>query len=64
MKLGLQDEYRKRLALSDIESVATLSNLCKRLEEADILSLPSTSSSMNSVNVFHHSNISNKVRKK
>lgn len=45
MKLGLQPEYQKRLALSDIDNVATLSTLCKRLEEADILSLASTSGS-------------------
>lgn len=45
MKLGLQPEYQRRLALSDINSIETLSNLCKKLEEADILSLASTSSS-------------------
>lgn len=45
IKQGLQVEYQKRLALSDIDSVDTLSKLCKRLEEADILSLSSTSSS-------------------
>lgn len=44
IKQGLQVEYQKRLALIDIDSVDTLSKLCKRLEEADILSLSSTSS--------------------
>lgn len=45
IKQGLQVEYQKRLALSDIDSVDTLSKLCKRLEEADILGLSSTSGS-------------------
>ncbi|XP_074034265.1 uncharacterized protein [Leptinotarsa decemlineata] len=49
MKLGLQAEYRKRLALSDIDSVSTMSTLCKRLEEADILSLASSSKSVSSL---------------
>lgn len=45
VRQSLQPEYQKRLALSDIDTVDTLSKLCKRLEEADILSLTSTSSS-------------------
>lgn len=44
IKHGLQAEYQKRLALSDINGIEVLSKLCKRLEEADILSLASTSS--------------------
>lgn len=44
IKLGLQSEYQKRLALSDIDTIETLSKLCKKLEEADVLSLASTSS--------------------
>lgn len=43
IKLGLQREYQTRLALSDIDSVSTLSNLCKRLEEADVLGLATSS---------------------
>lgn len=62
MKLSLQDEYRKRLALNEIDSVATLSNLCKKLEEADILSIPSTSSSMTSLNSFQESKKYNKEK--
>lgn len=43
VKLGLQREYQTRLALSDIDSVSTLSNLCKRLEEADVLGIATSS---------------------
>lgn len=41
---NLQPEYRKRLALHDINFVSELSNLCKKLEEADILDLESHNS--------------------
>lgn len=44
IKLGLQSEYQKRLALSEIDTIEYLSKLCKKLEEADVLSLASTSS--------------------
>lgn len=44
IKHGLQPEYQKRLALCDVDNVEVLSNLCKKLEEADVLSLASTSS--------------------
>ena len=40
---SLQPEYRKRLALHDINSVSELSSLCKKLEEADILDLEKSS---------------------
>lgn len=43
IKLGLQTEYRRRLALEEIDTVQNLSALCKRLEEADVLSLASSS---------------------
>lgn len=46
-KQGLQVEYQKRLALSDIDSLETLSKLCKKLEEADVLSLASSASNSN-----------------
>lgn len=45
VKQGLQPEYQKRLALSEIDSLESLSKLCKKLEEADVLSLTSTSGS-------------------
>ncbi|KAJ8975115.1 hypothetical protein NQ317_000957 [Molorchus minor] len=50
IRKGLQPEYRKRLALQDINSVADLSKLCKKLEEADILDLESRSSRQSSSN--------------
>lgn len=41
LKLGLHQTYRDRLALIDIDSVITLGNLCKKLEENMVI--PSTS---------------------
>lgn len=38
---NLQPEYKKRLALHDINSLSELSELCRKLEEADILDLGS-----------------------
>lgn len=40
---GLHKEYQQRLALHDIETVDQLTKLCRRLEEADVLSHASTS---------------------
>lgn len=43
IKRGLQKEYQQRLALQDINSLEELSQFCKRLEEADVLGLCSSS---------------------
>lgn len=45
IKRGLQKEYQQRLALQDISSVDELGSSCKRLEEADVLGLCSSSRS-------------------
>lgn len=52
IRLGLLSEYRKRLALHDVNSVEDLKALCRKLEEADILSLGSSSGSSQSVSVL------------
>lgn len=49
IKQGLQAEYQKRLALSDVDSIELLSKLCKKLEEADVLSLASSSTQKSSL---------------
>lgn len=38
IKLGIHAEYRKRLALQEINTVKDLSTLCKKLEEAEVVS--------------------------
>lgn len=45
IKRGLQKEYQQRLALQDINSIEDLGKFCKRLEEADVLGLTSSSHS-------------------
>lgn len=44
IRRGLQKEYQKRLALQETDTVVELVKFLKRLEEADILSLSSSSS--------------------
>lgn len=68
IKHGLQPEYQKRLALSEVDSIDTLSKLCKKLEEADVLSLASTSNtskfSLESELAYVSDNTLNKNKKK
>lgn len=38
IKLGLQQDFRERLALVDVDSISALGSLCKRIEESKIVS--------------------------
>lgn len=54
----MQGEYHKRLALCDVENIAQHSHLRKRLTEADVLRLTSTSSNSHLCTLL---NVGNKV---